>query len=53
MKTIRIILLILNIFTALGLIATTLAGIVSPSETMLPSVLAYGYLPMLGVDSLL
>lgn len=52
MKTIRITLLILNIFAALGLIATTLAGIVSPSETMLPSVLAYGYLPMLGVNIL-
>lgn len=50
MKVIRIILLVLNILAALGLIATTLAGVVAPSKTILPSVLAYGYLPMLGVN---
>lgn len=52
MKVIRVILLVLNILAALGLIATTLAGVVSPSRSLLPSVLAYGYLPMLGVNIL-
>ena len=52
MKVIRVILLVLNILAALGLIATTLAGGVSPSSNILPSVLAYGYLPMLGVNLL-
>lgn len=50
MKVIRIILLILNILAALGLVATTLAGAVAPSENILPSVLAYGFLPMLGLN---
>lgn len=50
MKIIRAILLLLNILAALGLIATTLAGVVAPSSNILPSVLAYGYLPMLGVN---
>ena len=52
MKVIRIILLILNILAALGLIATTLAGVIAPSKNILPSVLAYGYLPMLGINIL-
>ena len=50
MKIIRIILLILNVLAALGLVATTLAGVVTPSKNILPSVLAYGYLPMLGLN---
>lgn len=50
MKVIRIILLVLNIIAALGLVATTLAGVVAPSKSILPSALAYGYLPMLGVN---
>lgn len=50
MKVIRIILLIFNIIAALGLVVTTLAGVVEPSKNILPSVLAYGYLPMLGVN---
>lgn len=52
MKIIRIILLILNILAALGLITTTLAGVISPTKNIMPSVLAYGYLPMLGVNIL-
>jgi hypothetical protein len=52
MKIIRVILLVLNILAALGLVATTLAGAVAPSKNILPSVLAYGYLPMLGVNIL-
>lgn len=50
MKVIRIILLVLNILAALGLLATTLAGEFAPSSHILPSILAYGYLPMLGVN---
>lgn len=50
MKIIRVILLILNIVAAFGLIATTLAGVIAPSKNILPSVLAYGYLPMLGIN---
>ena len=52
MKIIRVILLVLYILAALGLVATTLAGVVAPSKNILPSVLAYGYLPMLGVNIL-
>lgn len=52
MKIIRIILLILNIIAAIGLVATTLAGAVAPSSSIIPSVLAYGFLPMLGVNIL-
>ncbi|MBR1765791.1 MAG: endonuclease/exonuclease/phosphatase family protein [Bacteroidales bacterium] len=50
MKVIRIILLILNIIAALGLVVTTLAGLVSPSTSILPSVLAYAFLPMLALN---
>ena len=47
MKKFRIILLVFNIIAALGLIATTLAGAIAPSSGILPSILAYGFLPML------
>lgn len=47
MKKIRIILLLFNIIAAIGLIATTLAGAIAPSTSILPSVLAYGFLSML------
>ena len=47
MKILRTILFILNVLLALGLIATTLAGIVSPSRSILPSLLAFGYVPLL------
>ncbi|MGX8713613.1 MAG: endonuclease/exonuclease/phosphatase family protein [bacterium] len=50
MKVIRIILLILNIFAALGLVATTLAGTIAPSSSIWPSVLAYGFLPLLTLN---
>ena len=36
----------------MGLILTSIAGIVEPSTSILPSVLAYGFLPMLGVNVL-
>lgn len=52
MKIIRVILLVLNILAALGLVSTTMAGIVAPSSNIMPSVLAYGYLPMLGLNIL-
>ena len=50
MKVIRAILFIINIIAAVGLVLTTLAGVVSPSRSVLPSLLAYGYLPMLAVN---
>jgi endonuclease/exonuclease/phosphatase family metal-dependent hydrolase len=53
MKVFRTILLILNILAALGLVATTLAGAIAPSSSILPSVLAYGFLPMLVLNMVL
>lgn len=53
MKIFRIILLVFNIFAALGLVATTLAGAIAPSTNILPSVLAYGFLPMLVLNLVL
>ena len=53
MKVIRTILLILNIILALGLVLTTLAGSLPPSRMLLPSVLAYGYLPLLAANLLM
>jgi endonuclease/exonuclease/phosphatase family metal-dependent hydrolase len=53
MKILRIILLTINIIAALGLLTTTLAGTIAPSRSILPSVLAYGYLPMLLVNIVL
>ena len=53
MKIVRIILLIISILSALALIATTLAGVVAPSRSLLPSVLAYGFLPMLALNVVL
>ena len=50
MKIIRAILFIINLIAAIGLILTTLAGAISPSKTILPSLLAYGYLPMLAIN---
>ena len=47
MKILRTILFILNAILALGLVLTTLAGAVAPSRTILPSLLAFGYGPML------
>lgn len=52
MKILRSILLILNVLAALALIATTLAGAVAPSKSILPSVFAYGFLPLLAVNVL-
>ena len=53
MKLFRIILLVFNILAALGLVATTLAGLIAPSSSILPSVLAYGFLPMLVLNLVL
>lgn len=50
MKNFRLILLVFNILAALGLILTTLAGLIPPSTSFLPSVMAYGFLPMLLVN---
>ena len=53
MKVIRTILVILNVILALGLLLTTLAGTVAPSRTVLPSLAAYGYLPLLAANVLM
>ena len=53
MKVIRAILFILNVLLALGLLLTTLAGSMAPSRMLLPSVLAYGYLPLLAANVLM
>lgn len=51
MKIIRAILFIINLIAAIGLVATTLAGAISPSTSVIPSLLAYGYLPMLALNA--
>lgn len=53
MKFLRTILFTLNLILAVGLILTTLAGTVRPSTTLVPSVLAYGYLPLLAANVLM
>lgn len=50
MKVIRAILFIINAILALGLLLTTLAGCIVPSRMLLPSVAAYGYLPLLAAN---
>lgn len=50
MRIIRTILFILNIILALGLLLTTLAGSVAPSQTVLPSMAAYGFFPLLAAN---
>lgn len=53
MKIIRTILFILNLILALGLVLTTMAGSMAPSQMLLPSLLAYGYLPLLAANLLM
>lgn len=50
MKIIRAILFILNVILALALVLTTLAGTLPPSRTLLPSVAAYAFLPLLAAN---
>lgn len=47
MKVVRGILLTVNVVLALALLAATLAATVRPSSCIWPSLLAYGYLPLL------
>lgn len=47
MKIFRIILLVINVLLAVGLLLTTLAPVVAPSRSILPSLLAFGYPPLL------
>ena len=47
MKIVRAILFVVNAILALGLVLTTLAGVVAPSKSIIPSLLAFGYVPML------
>ena len=53
MKLIRAILFILNLILAAGLLLTTLAGSVAPSRSILPSLAAYAYLPLLAANVLM
>lgn len=53
MKIVRTILLVINIILIVGLLLTTLGGSVAPSTSVLPGLLAYGYLPMLGLNVLM
>ena len=53
MKILRAILFVLNLILALGLLLTTLAGTLLPSRTVLPSLMAYGYLPLLAANVLM
>ena len=53
MKFVRAILFIINLFLIIGLVATTLGGVVSPSRSVIPSMLAYAYLPMLAANLLM
>ena len=53
MKILRFILFVINIVVALGLVLTTLAGSIAPSRSILPSVLAFGYVPMLAANLLM
>ena len=50
MKVVRIILMIINAVAALGLILTTLAGSVAPSNMILPSLMAYAFVSMLALN---
>ena len=53
MKVIRSILLIINVILALGLAATTLGDALAPSQSVVPSALAFGYLPLLAANVLM
>ena len=50
MKIIRSILFIINVVLALGLVLTTLSWVVEPSKFIYPSLLAFGYLPMVALN---
>ena len=52
MKVVRAILLVINVLAALALLLTTLGGVVAPSSNIWPSLLAFGYLPMLALNVL-
>lgn len=53
MKIVRTILLVINVILIIGLLLTTVGGSVAPSTSLLPGLLAYGYLPMLGLNVLM
>jgi len=53
MKIIRTIFFIINVIVALGLVLTTLAGTIAPSKCIIPSLLAFGYVPMLILNVLM
>lgn len=51
MKIFRIILLVINVLLAVGLLLTTLAPSVAPSRSIIPSLMAFGYMPLLAVNA--
>mgnify|MGYP002624741392 CR=1 FL=1 len=53
MKIVRGILVILNVLVAVALVVSTLAATVSPSRSIVPSLAAYGYLPLLAANVLM
>ncbi|MBQ8703172.1 MAG: endonuclease/exonuclease/phosphatase family protein [Bacteroidales bacterium] len=53
MKVVRTILFILNVLLALGLVAATLGDLLPPSRSVLPSLAAYAYLPLLAANVLM
>ena len=53
MKIVRSILFAINILLAVALLGTTVAGSFAPSRFLLPSLLAYGYLPLLAANVLM
>lgn len=53
MKIVRTILLIINLILIVALLLTTIGGSVAPSTSVLPGLLAYGYLPLLGANVLM
>lgn len=53
MKIIRKILLVINVILIIGLLLTTLGGVVAPSVSVWPGLMAYGYLPLLAANVLM
>lgn len=53
MKILRTILFLINLLLAIALLLTTLAPVVAPSRSVLPSLLAFGYLPLLAANVLM
>ena len=53
MKIVRAILLVINLLLIAGLLLSSLAGGVAPSTSVLPSLAAFGFLPLLAANALM